>query len=394
MASDGFSPKRLTRVRALLEGYVESGFVPGVVAVLARRGEVRVEAAGTLAFEGAGSGTPMAPDTICRLASTTKPIVAACAMTLVQDGLLSLDAPVDDLLPELADMTVLVDPAGPLEATVAAKRPITLRDLLTFTFGTGMIPARPGTIPIADAVDALGEPPLDEWLRRLGALPLAYQPGESWLYDTAADVTGALVVRATGRPFGEILRERIFDPLGMTDTGFSVPARNLGRLATAYAHGDAADHRVVEDGPDGRYSRPPTMESGSGGLVSSAADYLRFASVLLAGGTYPGGRLLSQESVTLMTIDQLTAQQKTNCGFGPDYFDALGWGYGMSIVTRRTDGGLSAGSYGWPGMYGTAWYNDPAEDLAVVVMMQRSHAGNQQLPMWHDFWRAVYGALG
>jgi CubicO group peptidase (beta-lactamase class C family) len=389
VASDGFSPKRLTRVRALLEGHVESGFVPGAVVVLARRGEVHVEATGTLAFEGAGSSTPMAADTLCRLASMTKPIVAACAMTLVQDGLLSLDDPVDDLLPELADMTVLIDPEGPLEATVAAKRPITLRDLLTFTLGTGMIPAEPGTVPIADALDALGEPPLDEWLRRLGALPLVRQPGESWLYDIGADVTGALIARATGGSFGDTLRERILEPLGMADTGFSVPAENLGRLATVYGFSPAEGGRVVEDGPDARWSRPPAMESGSGGLVSSAADCLEFASVLLAGGAHRGGRLLSQESLTLMTTDHLTPRQKATCGFGPDYFDAMGWGFGMSVITRRTHGGLPAGSYGWPGMYGTAWYNDPSEDLAVVVMMQRSHAGNQQLPMWHDFWAAV-----
>ncbi len=303
-ASGGFSLKRLTPVRALLEGHFDSGFVPGIVPVLARRGEVHVEATGTLAFEGAGSRTPMAADTICRLASMTKPIVAACAMALVEDGTLSLDDPVDDFLPELGDMTVLVDPGGPLEETVAAKRPITLRDLLTFTLGTGMVPAQPGTVPIADVLDALGQPPLD-----------------------------------------------------------------------------------------GRWSRPPAMESGSGGLVSTAEDYLNFASVLLAGGAYRGGRLLSQESVTLMTSDQLTPQQKAACGFGPRYLDAMGWGFGMSVITRRTNGGLSVGSYGWPGMYGTAWYNDPAEDLAAIVMMQRSHAGNQQLPMWHDFWAAVCEAI-
>jgi len=141
VAAGGFSSKRLGRVRALLERHVESGFVPGVVAVLARHGEVRIEATGKLAFEGAGSATPMAGDTICRMGSMTKPIVAACAMTLVEDCTLRLDDPVDDLLPELADMTVLADPDGPLDDTVAAKRPITLRDLLAYTLGTGMVPA-------------------------------------------------------------------------------------------------------------------------------------------------------------------------------------------------------------------------------------------------------------
>jgi CubicO group peptidase (beta-lactamase class C family) len=277
VTAGGFSPKRLARVRELLERHVDSGFVPGVVAVLARHGEVRIEATGNLAFEGAGSGTPMAGDTICRMGSMTKPIVAACAMTLVEDCTLRLDDPVDDLLPELADMTVLVDPNGPLEDTVAAKRPITLRDLLTFTLGTGMVPAEPGTVPIADALEALGEPPPDEWMRRLGTLPLVHQPGERWMYNTAANVTGVLIARATGMSFGDALRERICDPLGMKDTGFSVGGESIGRLATAYERDNAATGEpVVEDGPDGQWSRPPVFESGGGGLVSTADDVLAF----------------------------------------------------------------------------------------------------------------------
>jgi CubicO group peptidase (beta-lactamase class C family) len=260
----GFSLKRLARVRELLERHVDSGFVPGMVAVLARHGEVHIEATGNLAFEGAGSRTPMAGDTICRMASMTKPIVAACAMTLVEDCTLRLDDPVDDLLPELANMTVLADPDGPLDDTVAAKRPMTLRDLLTFTLGTGMVPAEPGTVPISDALDTLGGPP-DEWMRRLGTLPLVHQPGECWMYETAADVTGVLTARATGMSFGDALRERICDPLGMKDTAFSVGGERVGRLATAYEREDATGELVVEDGPDGHWSRPPVFEGGGGG---------------------------------------------------------------------------------------------------------------------------------
>jgi CubicO group peptidase (beta-lactamase class C family) len=263
-------------VRELLARHVDSGFVPGVVAVLARHGEVHIQATGNLAFEGAGSTTPMAGDTICRMGSMSKPIVAACAMTLVEDCTLRLDDPVDDLLPELADMTVLADPNGPLEDTVAAKRPITLRDLLTYTLGTGMVPAEPGTVPIADALDTLGQPPPDEWIRRLGTLPLIHQPGERWMYDTAADVTGVLIARATGMSFGDALRERICDPLGMKDTAFSVGHGSIGRLATAYERDNAATGEpVVDDGPDGRWSRPPAFESGGGGLVSTADDLPR-----------------------------------------------------------------------------------------------------------------------
>jgi CubicO group peptidase (beta-lactamase class C family) len=357
-------------------------------------GEVHVETAGTLAFEGAGAGVPMAGDTIVRMASMTKPIVAACAMTLVEDCTLRLDDPVDDLLPELADMRVLADPEGPLETTLPAIRPITLRDLLTYTCGAGMVVAEPGTVPIADALDTIGAPPMDEWVRRLGALPLVHQPGERWMYDTAATMTGALIARATGKSFGEALRERICEPLGMKDTGFSVPGANLGRFATAYDRDSApTGEAVVADRPDGRFSRPPTLESGAGGLVSTADDYLAFASALLAGGAHRGERVLSRASVTLMTTDQLTPAQRAVSGFWPGYFDNQGWGLGMAVVTRRTRLGPSAGSYGWAGFYGTAWYNDPAEDLTAIVIMQRAHMGDQTLPMWNDFWTTAYQAL-
>jgi CubicO group peptidase (beta-lactamase class C family) len=396
VATGGFSSKRLTRVRDVLSRHVDAGYAPGAVAVLARHGEVHIEAAGQLAFEGAGSATPMTADTICRIASMTKPVVAACAMTLVEDGTLRLDDPVDELLPELADMTVLADPDGPLEDTVPAKRPITLRDLLTFALGTGMVLAEPGTIPIADALNALQneepEPPADEWIRRLGALPLVCQPGERWMYETAANVTVVLIARATDMSFGDALRERICEPLGMKDTGFSVPGESIIRLATAYRRDDATGEVVVDDGPDGYWSRPPVFESGGGGLVSTASDYLAFASALLAGGTFHGERVLSRPSVTLMTTDHLTPAQKAASGFWPGHFDDIGWGFGMSVRTRRTDLGPSVGSYGWPGKYGTAWYNDPAEDMTTILIIQREIAPPGP-PIHLDLWTAAYQAI-
>ena len=164
-------------------------------------------------------------------------------------------------------------------------------------------------------------------------------------------------------------------------------------MATAYQRDDATGELVVEDGPDGYWSKPPTFESGGGGLVSTAADYLAFASALLAGGAHRGARVLSRPAVTLMTGDHLTPAQKAVSGFWPGYFDTMGWGFGMSVRTRRTQLGPSVGSYGWPGKYGTAWYNDPAEDLTAIVLMQRAHAGDQRLPLWHDFWTAVYQAI-
>jgi len=401
-----FSPKRLVRVREVLERNVDSGFVPGAVAAVARHGEVHIEATGTLAFEGAGSGTPMAADTICRIASTTKPIVAACAMTLVEDCTLRLDDPVAEFLPELADMRVLADPGGPLEETVPANRPVTLRDLLAFTLGTGIVGAEPGTVPIADALNALQseEPgqapasscetvmPPNEWIRRLGTLPLVCQPGERWMYNTAANVTGVLIARATGMSFGDALRERICGPLGMKDTGFTVAGESISRLATLYQGDQVAGEVVVEDGPDGYWSRPPAFEDGGGGLVSTVSDYLAFASALLAGGTHQGERALSRPSVRLMTSDQLTPAQKAVSGFTPGYFDDFGWGFGMAVRTRRTHLGPSVGSYGWNGGYGIIWYNDPAEDMTSILMIQRA-AGRPTLPIFLDFFTAAYQAI-
>ncbi|MGH3994507.1 MAG: serine hydrolase domain-containing protein, partial [Pseudonocardiaceae bacterium] len=251
-----------------------------------------------------------------------------------------------------------------------------------YTLGTGMVPAEPGTVPIADALNTLGQPPPDEWMRRLGTLPLVHQPGQRWMYDTAADVIGVLIARATGRSFGDALRERICDPLGMTDTAFSVGGESIGRLTTAYERDNAATGEpVVEDSPDGQWSRPPAFESGGGGLVSTAEDYLAFATALLAGGTHHGERVLSRPAVTLMTSDHLTPAQKTVSGFWPGYFDTMGWGFGMSVRTHRTHLGPSVGSYGWPGFYGTAWYNDPAEHMTTILIMQRAHAGDQKPPL-------------
>ena len=406
MTTGGFSSKRLARVRDVLSRHVDAGYVPGAVAVVARHGEVHIEAAGNLAFDGEGARTPMAADTICRIASMTKPVVAVCAMTLVEDCTLRLDDPVDEFLPELADMTVLADAGGPVEQTVPAERPVTLRDLLTFTLGTGIVVAEPGTIPIADALKALqiDEPQQqqpDEWIRRLGTLPLVCQPGERWMYHTAADVTGVLISRATGMSFGDALRERICGPLGMKDTAFSVTGEDVSRLATAYQRAGATGEVIVDDGPDGCWSRPPAFESGGSGLVSTAADYLAFASALLAGGTSHGERVLSRPSVTLMTTDHLTPAQKAVSGFQPGYFDDIGWGFGMSVRTRRTHLGpwpvsypplASVGSYGWPGGYGTGWYNDPAEDMTTILMIQRAPAP-AGLPILVDFWTAAYQAI-
>lgn len=226
-----------------------------------------------------------------------------------------------------------------MEDTVPADRPVTVRDLLTFRMGFG---GYFGPCPLNDVAAPLGlaagppqpsgPPEPDEWMRRLGSLPLMFQPGERWLYHTGADVLGVLVARATGRPFPEVLRERVFEPLGMVDTGFFVPESKLDRLATSYLTDPATGALDVYDPPDGQWSTPPAFPSGGAGPVSTADDFLAFARMLLRGGA----PLLSRPSVDVMTSDHLTAAQKAVSGFSPDDFDGRGWGFGVGVVTRRT----------------------------------------------------------
>ena len=405
MTAGGFSSKRLARVRDVLERHVDAGYVPGAVAVVARHGEVHIEATGNLAFEGEGSRTPMAADTICRTGSMTKPVVAACAMTLVEDCTLRLDDPVDEFLPELADMTVLADPDGPLDDTVPAERPITLRDLLTFTLGTGIVVAEPGTIPIADALNALqGDepgPPPDEWIRRLGTLPLVRQPGERWMYHTAADVTGVLIARATGMSFGDALRERICEPLGMKDTAFSVAGESISRLATAYQRDDATGEIVVEDGPDGYWSRPPAFEVR---WRRARLDRRRLPRLRLGAARrrYPrrrAGALAAVGDADDQRPPDTGAEGGLRVQAGVLRRHRLGFrdvgphpAHAPRTLASLVPSAASVGSYGWPGIYGTAWYNDPAEDMTTILMIQRAPAP-PGLPILFDFWTAAYQAI-
>jgi CubicO group peptidase (beta-lactamase class C family) len=329
----------------------------------------------------------------------TKPITAAATMLLVEEGRLQLDEPVDRLLPELANRRVLRRPDGPLDDTVPAHRPITVRDLLTFTMGLGLTIMLPEGTPIRSAVEELqlvgfGPPdqttPLDpdEWLRRLATLPLMFQPGESWGYNTGSYVLGVLIARAAGQPFESFLRERLFEPLGMHDTGFSLPSEKLHRLASCYQFDPEAGALQLIDGPsNSQWSRPPAFPDGGGGLVSTAGDYLAFARMLLHQGRHGSTQILSPESVELMTTDHLTAEQKAGSGFLPGYWDHRGWGVGMSIVTRPGDGPDARGRYGWDGGYGTSWYSDPESGL-IGLLLTQCLAFPLFSPVYLAFWAA------
>jgi CubicO group peptidase (beta-lactamase class C family) len=400
MTAAEFSEARLDRMHGNMATHVERGETPCVVTLVSRRGEVHVDAIGKRAI----NGDEVQRDTIFRISSMSKPVTAAATMVLVEEGALSIDQPVDRLLPELVDRTVLRRPDGPLGDVEKAKRPITVRDLLTFTMGFGIVMEAPGTYPIQIATDVLllGQgapapstpPEPDEWMRRLGTLPLIHQPGERWMYSTGADVLGVLIARASGRPFGSFLRERIFDPLGMNDTGFSVPSGKISRLATSYLVSPrTGELQVYDPAEGGQWSRPPAFPSGAGGLVSTIDDYHAFAQMLISGGKYAGGRILSKSSVEAMTTDQLTPGQKALSGQFPVTFDTRGWGFCTSVVTRMDALGPSVGSYGWDGGMGTSWYSDPKEEMIGIVMTQRMWNAPRPPDVCADFWTSAYQAI-
>ncbi len=399
MSTAGLSKARLGRMHDVMAGYVEHGEVPGLVTLVSRRGEVHVDVIGTQAF---GESPPMRRDTIFRISSMTKPITAVATMILVEECKLRLDEPVDALLPELAERQVLQRLDGPLDDTVPAKRQITVRDLLTFRMGFGQLLAPPDAYPILKAASeqqiGMGPPSPSsmpapaEWMRRLGRLPLMHQPGEQWMYNTGSDVLGVLIARASGQPLEEFFRERIFEPLDMRDTSFSVPEAALDRLATSYWTDPTSGKLTIYDKAlGGQWSRPPAFPSGAGGLVSTIDDYLAFGQMMLSLGKHGNERILSRLSVELMTTDQLTPEQKAASSLISGFLDGNGWGFGVSVVTRRDDVAAVPGRYGWDGGLGTSWYSDPKEEMVIILMTQC--AWTSPSPPNVYFWTLAYQAI-
>ena len=366
--------------------HVEQGELLGLAWLVAVGDAVST---GTAGHVDESRAAPVRADTIFRISSMTKPLTAVAASILIDDGLLDPAEPVDRLLPELADRRVLAHPAAEITDTVAARRPITVDDLLTFRLGWGMDFADFSPKPFDAAWSELGlgwGPPTparlpgpDTWLARLGTLPLQYQPGERWLYHVGAPILGFLVGRAAGRPFSEFLAERVLRPLGMVDTGFSVPGDKLDRFGPHYADRDGA--RVVFDPVDGQWSTPPVFEGGGDGLVSTLADYHRFARMLRDGGVLDGTRILSEAAVATMTRDHLTAAQLARGGPNPD--GSAGWGYGVGVQLSDLPDGPRAGSYGWSGGLGSTWSTDGAVTGILLTNQTWNSAG--PLPVFATF---------
>ena len=394
----GFDAARLARVHEVVADHVAKGNSGGVAWLAARDGQVEVGTAGTLTR---GEDRAVARDTLFRIASMTKPMTAAAALILVEECRLRLDEPVNAWLPELADRRVLVDGSGPLDGpTVPAKRPLSLRDLLDFRCGLGLDFDGGWPQPLFEAMGELGlgsgppepqvPPEPDEWMRRVSTLPLLCQPGERWLYNTGSDLLGVLIARAAGQPLDEFMRERVFEPLGMVDTGFFTS--EVARLGSCYGVDPATGERSVYDPPHGQWSRPPAFPSAGGGLVSTVDDVHAFGTMLLDNGRLPdGSQLLSPASVAVMTTDQIGVERGAP---GPTPDGSQGWGFGVSVQVRRSGVARSVGSYGWDGGLGTSWANDPHERLVGVVLTTDVFTGAYPQPaVIQDFWTSVYASL-
>jgi CubicO group peptidase (beta-lactamase class C family) len=398
MQGTRFSKEGLRRLHEAMASYVAAGERPGLVTLLSCNGETHVDAIGTHEF---GGGTAMGRDTIFRIASITKPITGAVIMSLIEGGKLSLDESVDRLIPELANRRVLKRLDGPLDDTVPAKRPILVSDLLTMRMGMGAIMAL-GDYPIMTAMMQSGvfipfkmptAKSSDEWIGKLAALPLMDQPGEVWRYDTSITLLGALIERVAGKPLGNVFAERIFEPMGMRDTGFVVPPDKLHRLPVCYQKNQQTGKLEVWD-PSGKssfFAKQHGFPGAHGGLVSTVDDYAVFAQMMVNKGKVGSTRVLSAESVEAMTTDHIPQEVKARSTFVPGFWDLRGWGYALSVIKKQEPG--EPRGCGWDGGYGTVAYWDNKTGTIVLLFSQRLVEGPTYSEVFRKFFSEAYEAL-
>jgi CubicO group peptidase (beta-lactamase class C family) len=391
------SPHGVQKLHDVLASHVATGEVPGLVSLVARGDEVDIATVGTPSFT---DDRPLARQALFRIASLTKPITAVAALALVEEGLLRLDQPVDELLPELSARRVLRSIDADLDDTVPARRPILVEDLLSSRLGFGSLVVPPDSYPIqraeADAgLQSIGGPPWppirhnpDGWIRALGSLPLMYQPGERWLYNTSYQVLGVLLARACGKPLESVLRTRVFDPLEMVDTGFAVPPEDIDRLTTLYgADPDTGVPSVLDEGRQSWWGAPPSFPCASGWLVSTIDDYWSFVTMLLAGGAGKDGTVLSPGSVARLTTDQQTPAQRE----GSEIF--LGphgsWGLGLTVPARDAGPAPFPSGIGWDGGTGTTWRSNPGNGITGILFTQRQATSPSPPPLMDHFWACL-----
>jgi CubicO group peptidase (beta-lactamase class C family) len=393
--------------RSSIDQAVEAGLLAGAVTCVWHRGNVLQ--VNEIGYRDVEAQLPMQRDTLFRIASMTKPVTVAAAMALAEEGKLALDDPITRWVPELADARVLVDPTGPLDDTVAAQRAITVEDLMTHRSGLAYSFSVTGPVSRAYAGVSLRQD-ADDWLAEIARLPLMHQPGERLTYSHSTEVLGIALSRIEGKPLQTVLAERIFDPLGMADTGFWIAPEKRDRAATMYRLDEQSGLQHDAMGPIP--VREPRFSQGGAGLISTVDDYLQFARMLLAGGEVDGVRVLTGDSVRLMRTDRLTDEQKRHPFLGAPFWIGRGFGLNLSVVTdpsrsAQLFGPGGEGTFGWPGAYGTWWQVDPTNDLILIYLIQNypdltaaaaAVAGNTAFARLQatqpKFVRRTYAALG
>jgi CubicO group peptidase (beta-lactamase class C family) len=410
-AASGFTDAALAQIAPALQGVVDEGDLSGFVTLVWRKGEVAQVL--TLGQRDIEAGLPMTRDTLFRIASMTKPVTSIAALMLLEEGKLRLEDPITKWLPEFAGMRVLKDATGPVDETYPAPRDITVEDLMTHRAGLAYAFTSIG--PIGQLYEETLGPPLggtmtpDEWLKRLGSLPLSYLPGERFHYSHATEVLGYLVARIEGKPLGQVLKDRIFTPLGMSDTDFWCPPEKRGRMAKLYRANPGSDK--LQDVSFPHVDSQPALEPGGGGLISTADDYLKFARMMLGKGEVDGVRLVKASTIEMMTENRLTEAQRQIPFMGIPFWLGQGFGLGVSVITdpekQAWMGAGSKGAFGWPGAFGTWWQADPSQDMVMIYLIQNSMplgpeaaaelatgqrmGGRVALPV---FQKSVYAALG
>jgi CubicO group peptidase (beta-lactamase class C family) len=370
----GFAAERLAAVPPAMQAVVDAGDLSGMVTAVWRKGEM--VQLNTIGKRDIANDKPMTRDTLFRIASMTKPITSVGALMLMEEGKLKLSDPITKWLPEFKNAVVLKDAKGPLEDTYPSPRDITVEDLMTHR--SGLAYAFTSTGPIAKAYEKVLGAPLDsrktadEWLKTIASLPLSYPPGERMHYSHSTEVLGFLLGRIEGKPYREVMKERLLDPLGMKDTDFYVPKDKRDRAAVVYQQDQQTGK--LKPVPFPQYDEPPAYTAGGGGMISTLDDYLSFARMLLNRGELDGRRYINEKTFALMASNRLTDAQREIPFLGMPMWSGRGFGLGLSVIMDEAKnewmGAGSKGSFGWPGAFGTWWQADPVKDMILIFLIQ------------------------
>jgi len=373
----GLSAARLDRVRTWMHQWVDSGKLAGMVTCVMRKGQLAF--AEVYGKADVARDKPMRPDTIFRIYSMTKPLTSTAIMMLYEEGRFQLDDPISKFIPAFANPRVYVGGSRGKMETVPAEREINFRDLLTHTSGLtyGFMESTPvdAAYRAKDGVDfQTADTSLKQVVEKLATIPLIAQPGKAWNYSVATDVLGYLVEVISGQPFEKYLKEKVIDPLRMIDTDFHVPKEKHDRFAANYSAGAGGKLDLLDDPAKSRYLAPRKVNSGGGGLVSTASDYLRFCQFMLNKGELDGVRLLGRKTVELMTMNHLNGDM-ADMGtprFSESTYTGIGFGLGFSVMIDPAKAYIAGtpGEYAWGGAASTAFWIDPVEDMAVVLLTQ------------------------